>query len=262
MTRGRRGFTLIELLIALVLGSLVVGALHRAHVQQRRFFTWERQAVEDHDAFRVAGSLLAADLREAVASEGDLALLSADSLSVRAPVGFGIVCAVRSNPATIALSQTEGLMWEEAGDSLLVYTTGGWRALAPSGTLKNIPGSLDCPYGRARPDRAYSFGRNEVDSIPVGAPVRVFRRRTYHLGKNGTDRWLARTDWTGTDMLVGPVASDGIRFRFLDDAGSATGNLDRVTAVEFQMVLPATALVPGAGGVEDTLRVVFQGRNR
>jgi prepilin-type N-terminal cleavage/methylation domain-containing protein len=145
--RASTGFTLVELLLVAVLGSLVVAALYEAHSQQRRFSSWESQVVQDHDAFRVAGSVLAADLRETVASEGDVVLDAPDSLSVRAPVGFALVCSVRPTPASIGVTRSEGRTWTDAADSLLVYTTGGWRVLRPTEEQASIPPGMDCPFG-------------------------------------------------------------------------------------------------------------------
>ncbi len=261
-TRSKAGFTLVELLVVAVLGSLVVTALYEAHIQQQRFSSWESRVVQDHDAFRVAGSILAGDLRETVASEGDVVLHATDSLSVRAPVGFALVCSVRANPASIGVTRSQGRMWTDAADSLLVYTTGRWRVLEPTDEPTSIPSGMDCPFGEPRPDHLYRLERGTADSIPVGAPVRVFRRHTYHVGSHRGDRWLARTDADGTEMLVGPIAENGLRFRMLDQRGLETATPADVTGVELQLVLPLAPLSAGSRATADTLVVAFQERNR
>lgn len=258
----RGGFTLVEVLIVAVMGALLVGVFHRMHVQQRRFALWESQVVLDHDAFRVASSIFGSDLREVVAPEGDVTLHSPDSLSVRAPVGFAITCSVQGNPATIGLSQAQGGMWTGAGDSLLVYTTAGWRPMVPTGETKNSSRVLQCPFGTTEPDHLYTLEKGAADSIPVGAPVRVFRRHTYHVGVNQGERWLARTDVDGTQMLVGPTTADGVRFRLLDSTGAATAVMADVVAVEVRLILPLTPVSKTFTATADTLTLVFQGRNR
>jgi prepilin-type N-terminal cleavage/methylation domain-containing protein len=260
--RARAGFTLVELLLVAVLGSLVIGALYQAHVQQTRFSVWENQVVRDHDAFRVAESVLAGDLREVVAAAGDVEQHTPDSLSVRAPVGFGLVCSVRANPASIGVTRSQGRMWSDPADSLLVYTSGGWRTVEPTGEQTSIPASLYCPFGTPLPDHLYRLDRGAADSVPVGAPVRVFRRRTYHVGTNRGEPWLARTDADGTQMLVGPIAAGGLRFRLLDEKGLQTSVLADVTGIETQLVLPLTPITAGSSATADTLLVAFQGRNR
>lgn len=263
MTLGRRGgFTLVELLLVAVMGALLVVVLHGLFVQQRRFALWEDQVVRDHDAFRVASSILGADFREIVATEGDVALHATDSMSVRAPLGFALVCSVRANPAAIGLTRAQGSMWTGTGDSLLVYTTGGWRALVPTGEMRNVPGPLRCSIGTESPDHVYSLDRGAADSIVVGAPVRVYRRHTYHAGLNDGRRWLARTDAQGTQLLVGPTTGEGIRFRLVDESGNATGRLADVTGVELRLLLPLTRVSASSSATEDTLTLVFQGRNR
>lgn len=258
----RGGFTLVELLLVAVMGALLVVVLHRMHVQQRRFAHWEDRVVQDHDAFRVASSILGSDLREVVAPEGDVTLHTADSLSVRAPLGFALTCSVRENPAAIGLTQAQGRMWTGEGDSLLVYTTAGWRALAPTGELKSAPKVLQCPFGEATPDHLYTLAKGAADSIPVGAPIRVFRRHTYHVGMNRGTQWLARTDVDGSQMLVGPTTGDGVRFRLVDRSGAATAKLADVVAVELRLILPLVPLSKESSSTADTLTLLFQGRNR
>lgn len=261
-TARAAGFTLVELLLVAVLGSLVVGALYQAHLQQRRFSAWEAQVVQDHDAFRVATSILGGDLREAVAAEGDVDLHAPDSLSVRAPVGFALVCSVRASPASVGVTRSLGHMWVDASDTLLVYTTAGWRVVEPTDEAGSIPSSLDCPFGTPRPDHLYSLEPGAADAVPVGAPVRVFRRNTYHVGTHGGEAWLARTDPDGTQMLVGPIVPGGLRFRLLDDRGLGTTVLAEARGVELQLVLPLTPIGGGSRATADTLLVTFQGRNR
>lgn len=257
----RGGFTLVEVLVVLVIASLVAVALHRAQLQYRRVALWSSAVIQDHDAFRVTTSLLAADLRESVYAQGDVVLHADDSLSVRAPLGFALVCSVRQNPASVGVSLGEGLPWEDPGDSLLVYTPARWISLVPTGILRNPPRTLDCGTLGRRPDLAYSLSRGEADSIPVGAPIRVYRRHTYHVGINEGQPWLARTDASGTEMLVGPLAREGLRFRLLDNAGSPTGPTT-ATALEARLVLPLTPVQVGASSQADTFTFVIHGRNR
>lgn len=257
----RGGFTLVEVLVVLVIASLVAVALHRAQLQYRRVALWSSAVIQDHDAFRVTTSLLAADLRESLYAQGDVVLHADDSLSARAPLGFALVCSVRRNPASVGVSLTEGLPWGDPVDSLLVFTPTRWRSLVPTGVLRNPPSTLDCVTSGRPPDLAYSLARGEADSIPVGAPIRVYRRHTYHLGTNEGQPWLARTDAFGTEMLVGPLAPGGLRFRLLDDAGGPTGSAT-ATAVEARLVLPLTPVRVGASSQADTFTLVIHGRNR
>lgn len=255
-----RGFTLVEMLVTTVLLGLVLVGLHGVHLQQRKFTDWQQQLSADHDAFRIIGSVLSAELREAVVNDGDVLLPGEDSLVVRSPLGFALVCATRSNPAVVGLSHTMGQLPTETGDSLLVYTEGGWRALAVQGEDRPGQRGLACAHGTRTPAAQYRLVSGAADSIPVGAPVRTFQRHSYHLTREDGQRWLARTDPSGTEILAGPLAPRGLRFRFLDAAGAGTTDPGAAVGVELEVVLTPP---PGSRtAVPDTFTMVFQGRNR
>ena len=261
MTRRKpTGFTIAELLVATVLLGFVLTGLHQAHLRQRRFTDWQRRVADTHDGYRIAHSILSTELREAVISEGDVDVFAPDSVAVRSPQGFGIVCDVRENPPLVALSLTMGDVTPQPGDSLLAFTDGGWRALAIESEERPDRSGLACPYGNPTPERAFRLPRGATDSITVGAPVRVFRPRRYHLVREGDATWMARTDAGGTEALVGPLTRDGLRFRLIDASGQEASRQQDAVAVELQL----TMLRIGAAGGElrDTLSMLFQGRNR
>lgn len=260
MRSARRGFTLVEVLVATVLLSFVLLALHQAHLRQRAFTDWQQRIAESHDGYRIANSVLGADLREAVIAEGDVVLRSADDLWVRSPQGFGIVCDRRDNPPLLALANTLGTMPTQAGDSVLVYTSGGWRALSIDRPERPTQSGLQCAYGRPEAEHAYRMARGETDSIQVGAPLRSFEIHRYHTLMENGDTWLARTDASGTEALVGPLAPRGLRFQFVDATGRATADAGDAVGVETRIVMRRE----GSGGelFLDTLEMVFRSRNQ
>lgn len=259
--QARAGFTLVEILVVLVVIGIVTAALQRANVQQRRLALWSSSEVLGHDAVRVAGSLLGMELREAVASAGDLVLHADDSLSVRAPQGFGVACSVRTQPASVGVSRVTGLAWQGGADSLLLFTTSGWAALHPARQLANPGPQLDCLNPVGAPQTAYDLANGSTDDVPVGAPVRFFRRHTYHLGDNDGEPWLARTDAQGTEMLVGPLAADGLRFRLLDADGLVTNVSAAARGIELRLIVRATPVPGGPEATADTFAVVLWSRN-
>lgn len=257
-----RGFTLVEMLVALTLGSLIVAALYGVDRQYRRFSLWQKGVTEAHDAYRVALSILSPELREAVPADGDLALPSPDSLIVRTPVGFAIVCASRVNPPSIALAWSTGRMPETSADSLLLYTGSGWTSLSATKEPGRGRGALECPYpGHTTPDDTYRLPPGTADTVPVGAPVRVYLREIFHAVMDGDELWLARTDATGTQLLAGPMTAGGIRFRLLDADGAATGRMADVRAIELRLIFPTIPDATGSDAGRDTLTTLFQGRN-
>lgn len=260
MRRRRSGFTLTEVLVAAVLLGLVLVGLHRVHLQQRRVTDWQRQVARANDAFRVVSSVFSAQLREGVPSEGDIVLPRPDSADIRAAVGFALVCATRSSPAVIGLDHVAGRLPQADGDSLLVYATSGWRALAVEGEDRPGQRGMSCSHGPSDPEVQYRLAAHSADSVPVGATVRVFHHERYHVAMGEAGPWLARTDPRGTELLVGPLAPEGLRFRFLDELGAATDLPGEAVAVEVRVVLRSGLLARPPR--PDTLLLVFQGRNR
>lgn len=257
---GRAGFSLAELLVSTVLLGFVLAGLHQAHLQQRRFTEWQQRIADAHDGYRVANAVFAAEFREAVIGDGDVTLFKPDSLAVRSPQGFGIVCAVRSSPPVFALSHATGVMPSLNGDSVLVHMDAGWRAMAVVASPR--PGTLGlfCPFGTSRPDYLVRIEAGLADSISVGAPVRVYRPHRYHLLEESGRTWLARTDQQGTEALVGPLTADGLRFRLIDATGGEASAPADAVATELQLVFGRVGVTRAE--VRDTLVMLFQGRNR
>ncbi|MGH7545942.1 MAG: PilW family protein, partial [Gemmatimonadota bacterium] len=144
---GRRaGFTLVEMVVVVVLGSVIVLGLYRVLTAQQRAYRHQSQVAALHDALRVGTAVLAADLREAASAGGDLAALGPDSLAVRSPVGFGIVCAVDTLNQRLALVDLQGRVTAGASDSLLVYRPAGWIVRSLLEVNPTGYPALACPY--------------------------------------------------------------------------------------------------------------------
>jgi prepilin-type N-terminal cleavage/methylation domain-containing protein len=258
--RRPRGFTLVELTVVMTVTTLLAVGLHQAYVRHGRFMAWQRQVSHAHDAFRVAGSLLSTDLREAVPSQGDIALLGPDSLSVRSPTGLGFACAVVEPSSVLGIDRVTGRMPEEPADSLLVYATSGWRAVGVVG--QDRPGQRGISCGGQDPQVQLRLPNGGADDVPIGAPIRSFRRHVYHLVSNAGEPWLARTDAAGTQPLVGPLSPGGLTVRLLDADGLVESRLDLVEGVEVRMVMSGRATPGGLPASADTVVTVLQVRNR
>ncbi len=253
------GFTIVELIVVVVIAGFIAVALHQVHVQHRRFSSWQESRASAHDAMRVASSLLAGDLREAVPSDGDIVLEDTDSLRVRSPGGFCFVCAVDEDLDRLGLNRFVGATPLDAGDSVLVYATTGWRL---TGVVATPTPSLSCSHCTESPALELEVTASNSADVPVGAPARVIRSRTYHVTSHQGESWFARSSVDGTEPLVGPLGVDGLQFRLLDEAGQETATLADVRSVEVRLIVLARRTSDVVSRGADTLTALFQSRNR
>src|SRR5712692_5273281 len=103
---GGRGFTLVELLIAMVLLGVVTAALYRVLINNQRVYTAQTQRIDLQQNIRAAATILPADLREADATDGDIKVATATSITFRAMRWMGFIC---SPPINGGLVQTPTL---------------------------------------------------------------------------------------------------------------------------------------------------------
>lgn len=235
--RRRGGFTLAEMLVFLVLATLVAAGLYQVILVQQRAYRRERATVARHDALRLASSVLAANLMEASGRGGDLGALGDNSLAVRSPVGFGIVCDVDSTNNALGLFDVMGRMSATLGDSLLVYHPGGWLVRGPVQLNPSGP-ALGCPYKSGPLVQLSVRVGGSVNGVPVGAPVRAFHRYVFRLEQDGGLWWLARDDGGDTDLLAGPFSADGsgLAFAYFDSTGAVTSDSSQVARVDLALV--------------------------
>lgn len=265
---GRRaGFTLVEMLVVVVLGTIIVLGLYRVLTSQQRAYRHQSVVASLHDALRVAGSVLGADLREAAGAGGDLVAMGSDTLVVRSPVGFGIVCAVDTTNRRLGLIDVRGRVSATSSDSVLVYRPAGWIARAI--VEVDPPGfpALACPYASGP-----TLGRTvrvsgPVTGVPVGAPLRSFHLYTYRLQQDAGAWWLARADAGGSEILAGPFAGGaGLDFVYRDTLGQLTSVASRVARVDVTLIARARSGSAGLAGSgtpqRDTLAISVGLRNR
>jgi type II secretory pathway pseudopilin PulG len=257
---GQLGFTLVELTIFLVLAGFIAAGFLQVLRYQQRAYRHERATVARHDALRLAGSVLAADLMEANGTDGDFAALGPDSITVRSPVGFGIICATDPSGKTLGLIDLTGRISAAADDSVLIYRPDGWLVRAPA-EVNPASSSLTCPYGDGfAPEAILRVAGSSIDSVPVGAPLRAFHSYTYRLVQEGSSWWLARDDGTVAEVLAGPFSGDslGLAFSYFDTSGQPTVDPALVARVDLNMV----AVSGAASARRDTLVASVRPRNQ
>src|SRR6059036_682106 len=124
----RAGFTLIELAIALVLMSLVGGAIVQLLLRQQRFYNSTTDLIQTRQQIRQAAAMLPSDLRGISSIGGDIYAMSDSALEFRSVFGSSIVCVntggkLSTVPRVLAKgsAMTNWSVLPSVGDSLAVY---------------------------------------------------------------------------------------------------------------------------------------------
>lgn len=243
---SRLGFTLVETLVTLVVAGIVLSAVYRVIVAQNRSYARQQEAADVHNTLRAAGALLAFDLRQVSAEEGDLVALGLNGVTIRASVGGGIVCRVHPTEPRYGLVEVSGDLEQTGIDSVLalarVGTDGTWQSLAVSavGTAASL-GVTPCVWtsGEAAEIGVEVVVGNPSDTagIGVGSPMNLYRHVEYGLFQENGRWWLGRKIGSSAtfDALTGPLLSDaqgGLEFTYRDADGNVTNNAVDVVFVE------------------------------
>jgi prepilin-type N-terminal cleavage/methylation domain-containing protein len=258
---SRQGVTLVELLVGLALLGIVSLGIHRVFVGNQRIYLAQTQRIDLHQNIRAALTILPAEFRELNAVEGDIAAMSATSITIRAMRQFAIVCArpVLGGVAAalmIRVSPFYGMRdFNPDGDSIFVYYEGdplsreddGWvrgrihtvgaasETCTDAGVNSGLVLTTSLAWGTVqRPDGVVLNQLNRTGNIDVGAPVRGWETVTYRLYRAADGRWYIgqqTTNGGGIQPLVGPVRADGLTLSYFDSTGAATTAVNRVFTI-------------------------------
>ncbi len=267
---ARQGFTLVELVVALTLGLLVAGLIHRQLLHGRRVARAQLEQMAMQDNVRVAALVLAGELGpmgydeispEAAVALGspaelrsDLRALQPGAVTYLAARGVGHVCGAGAGPqAEILLTETT---WRShraprSTDSLLVYMESDLATAADDawihlGVLSASGAS--CPTGE--PALAIRVGvpaplaPGVLGQMTSGSPVVLVEVMQARYYTSGGKWWLGlRSVSTGEAItpVAGPLADStagvrGLTLRYLDATDAATLDPPAVRAVEIALV--------------------------
>lgn len=267
---ARRGFTVVELIVALALGLVVAGLVHRQLLHGRRLARAQLERTAMQDNVRVAALVLAGELGplgydeitpEAAAALGSPAELRSDlravqpgAVSYLAVRGTGHACgAALVAPAEILLADAA---WRShraprPTDSLLVFVesdpaTAADDAWIHVGVLSTA--SSSCPTGE--PALAVRVGfpaplpPEVLARMTSGSPVVLVELMQARYYASGGKSWLGlRSVSTGEAVtpVAGPLADSsadvrGLTLRYLDATESPTADPRAVRAVEVALV--------------------------
>lgn len=277
---SRSGFTLIELLVALVLSAVVLGAVYPVLWNNQRFFRAQAEIVGVHQNVRAVAHILATELRQVSAADGDIVAMSDRSVTIKALRGFAVACAAPvSGAVVIRNSLTFGVRGiDPAKDSALVFLEGDPSSAADDRWLHrgiaDVAAGATCEDGAAGTRLALGAAGqpSALDSVTDGAPVRTFEVVTYRLYADASGTWWLGVRaftggvWSATSPVAGPLRPrDGLALRFTDADGNSVGSPDRVALVDIvvrgRSARPLAAPGRPAGPYEDSLVARVAPRN-
>ena len=129
--RLRRGFTLVELLVTMVIAVIIGVAFTRLMIHQSRFFDRQNTNRQARGVSRGALNVMMSELRM-VAVPGGVLAAAADSIVVRVPFAFGVLCGSSAVASTISLVPMDSLAYAEGG-----ITGYAWRDSTGNYTYQN-----------------------------------------------------------------------------------------------------------------------------
>ncbi len=211
----RAGFTLIELVIAMVLMSLVGGAIVKLLLRQQRFYNSTTDLIQTRQQIRQAAAMLPSDLRGISSTGGDIFSMSDSALEFRSVFGSSVVCVnsagVLSTVPRVLASGANMTNWARTpvvGDSIAVYNNGAtpalvddswslYRITAKDSVTTNLASGCPTTTGLTRagdisaanPSYRLTLSTAAAATIPVGAGIRFVRRVRYRLFRDTDNQW-------------------------------------------------------------------------
>ena len=278
--RPRPGVALAELLLALLMLTVVGGAIHSGMRRQQQVFRSMANMIAARADVRDATEVLASDL--SAASPLDTFPLAADSaVELYATIVSSVLCdsapgyvvrmppeGARSGPTLTVVSAPP-----DTGDVVLIYNDDSslgaprWDRHVAAAVTSQSAGSacptatgLTAPGDAAAPSLVITLRGPVHPGIDRGAPVRVLRRGRYSLYRSSDGRWYLghrRCNSAGASAcgliqpLSGPYRSHatagagGLSLRYLDNAGvPLTLDAARQSAARIELSVRATARAP------------------
>lgn len=234
----RRGFTLVELLVVVVLGGFIVLATYQVLITNSRTYAVNNAQIQGQQSLRAGLDVLFGELREISSGQGDILEMESNSITIRTPRAFGLVCSTdytASPPAVTALKAGPPIL---SGDSIFIFADNNIdRSSDDTWLVRQVQTSdttATCGSDPAQTLRIPNLA-STGDTVRAGAPVRAFEVYSYGLYQIDGASYLGRRLSTASspDPLVGPLLPDaGVAFRYLDAVGSVTTSKTDVAQIE------------------------------
>ena len=245
---SRRGLTLVELIVTMVIAAIIGGAFMRLMMHQSRFMDTQNRAREARSVSRGALNLMMSEMRRVTRPHGVIAA-AYDSVVLRVPYAFGVLCGSTAAASTISLAPMDSATYAEPGSRGYAWRDSTGNYAYVTGGFTVAPGlTSDCTTG---PGITTLPGGKVVTVTPVippaavaGTPVLLFRRVKYKFGNSvmlpgRTALWRVNVDAGTSEEVVAPFDAAS-RFRFYDGASTTSqanppAVLDSIRGLELRL---------------------------
>ena len=253
----RRGFTLIELMVALVLLAIVAGGIYQVLVTNQQTYLAQTQRIDLQQNLRAGVTILPADFRELDPADGDILVMTATQIQIRAMRQLSFLCTPPvlggglGTTVSMTVRQTPfyGARVFDNSDSVLVFYEGnpGTRSddtWIPA-QLRNVTNPSPCADGtpgyQLTVMPTWVGGTfNVAGAITNGSPVRGYHAITYQLYQGSDGKWYVgqQDNSAGGSLqpLIGPVASNGLQFTYYNAAGAITAVPTQVASIGITLI--------------------------
>ena len=223
------GVTVIELIVGIVIALFVLGSLMGVFISESRLFgEWESQRTA-RDAIRSATHVLTTDLRR-VETTGGIEAASSTSLTLRIPIGMGIVCASTLASTTMSLLPADSVMMATAALSGQAWRTpDGYTYQATTGVSSASAAACTAvSITTLTGGRVVMVTPGAGPAVLPGTPILLYQRVRYEFVPASGGTVLTRrllSSAAGAEVLVKNFVSSGTSFRFyVGTSASAQAN--------------------------------------
>jgi hypothetical protein len=220
--------------VGLVLGALVVSVLFQFIAGNGRFVDRQSAREEVQQNTRAALELIGSELRTVPGGEG-IVRAARDSLTIRVPRVWGVVCAIAAeNALDLAVAELPGVSYTTNLGSGVAVNLGGvtapiWSSAMPvSGVSAADPNCNGVPLAGGLERRRLtvaSLPQSALATLTIGNVAVLYDQVTYRTGTSAAvpGRWIQRRlgDQPGSSNqpMAGPVSeTDGLSFQFFGTA--------------------------------------------
>ena len=226
--RLRRGFTIVELLVTMVIAVIIGVAFTRLMIHQSRFFDRQNTERQARGVSRGALNVMMSELRM-VAVPGGVLAAAADSVVVRVPYAFGVLCGSSAVATTVSLVPMDSVAYAEGGVAGYAWrdSTGNYTyvnaafTLAPGLTTSCLVDSITTLPG----GKAVTVTPRVPSAAALGTPIFLYRRIMYKFAASTAlpgrrALWRMNVGANTSEELVSPFDASA-RFRFFVNGSAA-----------------------------------------